>query len=220
MSKSEGEETLEEELEGRDRKRKITIGVIVAIVVIVSILVAVLITKNSTPATASDLTLAGVNTELQEVKTKVNDMEATTAGHTEDIANLETDLEDIVAPDFSAQFDAINASITAIEESLDGLQYVYVSRAEPGYVDITLFGDGDYAVLTTLYGLNLNSIEVRYPAEYSIAQTWGSNTTVTLAIEPVSAWVSGGLVELKLSGTLYYATATVAQGCEGSAPEW
>jgi len=219
----EREETIEDRLEGKDRKRRITIWVVVAVVVIAVIGGTVLFTKGATPTEATELTLEGINTQLQEVANKVTSLESATAGNTEDIADLGIDIENITdptLPDYTEQFANINSRLTTLEADLASLQYAYVSRAEPGYVDITLLGGGDYAVFATLYGMNLNGIAVRYPLEYSIKQTWGSNTTVTLAIEPVLAWLPGGLVELKLLGTLYYATARTGQGCVGSVPEW
>ena len=201
-----------------NRQRNIIIGVVVVVVILAIGLPLLLLQPNSAP---SPLTLeekiAGLESRLAEVELKA-------ATNSETAADLRGDISDISYTDwtatfneYAAEFDALQAEVGLLRDSWP--PYALVTRVENEYVDVSLFGAGDYPVLVTLYGETIGAPEPRFPAEYTITESWSSNSTMTLAVEPVVEWELTDIIELKVSG-VHYACAIVGEGAVVSTPGW
>lgn len=229
---NETPEQVGDELERSNRKRNIIIGVTAACVLALVIGIPTLLLRNQ------DQTHWAEMSDITELQGQIDSMKLTLAEHTEDIINLsdipgfegefnalKADVENLqdTVDGLSGAYDW-TANITALETSFAELQalvnsfsfdiprYAVVGDFGETYLNISTYGEGDYPVIVTFYGLNLLPGEIRAVdlAPYAIMGEVSNNTTLTMFIEPDVAWLTSDdiiLVVNDITGSVDYVTA-------------
>ena len=204
---------------------KYKVWLIIGVIVIGAIIAGVMLNRPA-PEPSNGPTLHSLQTELNAVKVNVagfTDNSATVATHTEDIADIENDLETIQTQlnGFNSSDPELAPAIADLQDQIDDIlitiglirtEELYVSRVEDDYVDITIVKEGTYPIAVTLYGESLTDVEARFPSLYTVVGVWGSNTTMTAIVAPVGQWLVFDVVELRADGVVDYSTAMVAKG--------
>lgn len=200
-----------------NRKRNLIIGGIV-LVAILALSIPLLLLRPSDEATPMEL-LQGQVTSLE---TRLGEVELKAATNSETAADLGTEVATIPKTDWTSTFNGYASELDALESQVNSLSwppYALVTRVQDEYVDITLYGAGDFPVIVTVFGETIGAIEPRYPANYTVTGSWAWNGTVSVAVEPVAEWGDSAIIELKVSG-VHYAQAVVGDGAVVSTPGW
>ena len=200
-----------------NRKRNLIIGGIV-LVAILALSIPLLLLRPSDEATPMEL-LQGQVTSLE---TRLGEVELKAATNSETAADLGTEVATIPKTDWTSIFNGYATELDALESQVNSLSwppYALVTRVQDEYVDITLYGAGNYPVIVTVFGETIGAIEPRYPANYTVTGSWAWNGTVSVAVEPVVEWGDSAIIELKVSG-VHYAQAVVGDGAVVSTPGW
>ena len=233
------EEGTEGEVEGGGQKRKLIIGLVVVGLIMALAIPTILISRGQTDEPS----------ELELLATKVTAQDVKIAAQAETIADLHQDIDNIPGEvecgctDWTTAITKINADIAALQTELDamdwtadvaGLQeqldalaaswsrYALVTRLEAGYVDITIYGAGNYTVVLTLYGVGIESVQARYPLLYTVVAGFVlSDGAASFIIEPIAEWQTGDIIELKVTlGEAHYGAAVVGESSVASLPGW
>ena len=186
-----------------NKRRNIIIGV--AVVAVIGVIFAV---------TQFALTPASeVVADTTTLEDRIGTLETWKASTAETISNIQTDVDGITIPSYSGDIDAIIIDLEALKNDVLNLTYrdVAVTRVEDDYVDVTAYIEGNYPVILNLYGADLTNVESRFPTVYSVS-VWGGNTTITAVITPATTWTENYVIELKVVGTVDYASACVGRG--------
>ena len=216
------EEEQDDKETGAARKSKMVIGLVVVGVIAALLVPTLLIARGRTDKPTA---IEVVEANVQSLTTTVATQELVVATQAELIADLRRDVNQLPTEmvcdceDWTATIAAIQSTLTNLEASV--LRYAWVSRIEDGYVDVTLSGDGDYGVMVTLYGVEDATAEARFPATYSVGQSYAISGNITaVVVEPIAEWQTGDIIELKVTTGVQYATAVVTMGGVESTPGW
>lgn len=222
----------------------IGIAVIVAVVVMVTQL-------GGNESSASGLTLDDLAAQINAMSTTVTPIVAWKATAIEDIANLKTKVNVLTTPkDWTADFAAIREDITelqsewvdvnqTIQDAIESVnvtmpRYAMVSGMEEKYsgiyIDVSVYGAGDYPVLVSLYGSKLQNDTVSVKpstgcvkvGEYFFYDLEGNATRRDFVMRPTVEWKSTNLIQMKAVGnaTLSYAFAVVGDSWAEAEEEW
>ena len=239
----------EDEIGDKTRRQRIMVWVVVGLVVAGIITGTTLLLQRSQPGGAEEpaLTLELVNMEVQAILTKVSTLETKAATQAEtiadlqqvgdwtlttdelraDINNLQASLASITMPDYSTEITDIKARLDALELAIAEWPtftggYPIVTRVQDNYVDVTITEAGDYPLVLSLLGDELEAADVEARHSWStVAGIWASNTTLFVVIEPVDSWEIDDIIELKITaGTVSYATVSIGTIGMETVPEW
>lgn len=205
-----------------DRRRNLIIGGIVVAVILAMGIPLLLLRGADEPTPDEPTPLELLQGEVTALGTRLGDVELKAATNSETAANLGTEVAAIPTTDWTSTFNGYASELDALESQVNSLSwppYALVTRVDGEYVDITLYGVGDYPVMVTVFGETIGVIEPRYPANYTVTGSWAWNGTVSVAVEPVAEWGISDTIELKVSG-VHYAQAVVGDGAVVITPDW
>jgi hypothetical protein len=162
-------------------------------------------------------TVAGIETTLAEIDNELDGIQSVLAGLVSDIEDMQATLNDIentlvIINDLWVDLDY---RVDDIEIDMLNVYQVVISKFISGsnYLEFTTVTAGDYAVVLTLYGSNLNLITIYVPPSQNITVVYdrwfGVNAMRVLVLEPKAVgtppvspnWAANTVVEVDFTGS-------------------
>ena len=240
-----------EQYEGDEVKKGRPKWMLWAVIGVVAIVVIVVMATQlgGGPSSTSGLTIDDLSAIVTQQSTSIQGLSQWKATATEDLANFNTKQQQILSQlsgitnpkDWTSDMSELRADVTALEDAMAGInttvpRYAMVSGMEEKltgiYIDVSVYGAGDYPVIVSLYGNNLQNDTISFKPNsgcsiqeiysYSDYNLSSSVTQMAIVVAPSESWDVVGLIQLKAVGnaTVSYAMATVGDSWAKAEEEW
>jgi hypothetical protein len=200
-------------------------------VVVVGLIAFFAISHANSSSSTPRITLQGVNTQVQTNTADIASLRVAEALQAVNITAIQTTVHNLQqsigsVPDWTANITTLNDKWADIQNQVailgnltanltNTVPYVLITGLNESDVDATVYGEGNFSVVLTLYGTGMGNAMIFnwYPATYTYALlSLGSDNTTMVFLAPFDNWANGDIIKLTVNNcTVEHASACLGR---------